>query len=89
MSEFDICLSFNWKRNKMLKTAKISDKFETSGENALNYKKSQGTAFESGEVFRAVFENATEGILLADPNSRKFLLGNAEIPEPWAMLWRR
>jgi diguanylate cyclase (GGDEF)-like protein/PAS domain S-box-containing protein len=79
MSEFDICLSFNWKRNKMLKTAKISDKFETSGENALDYEKSQGTAFGSGEVFRAVFENATDGILLAYANSRKLLLGNAEI----------
>ena len=63
----------------MLKTTKISDKFETLSENALGYETPQEGSFKSGEIFRAVFENANDGILLADANSRKLLLGNAEI----------
>jgi diguanylate cyclase (GGDEF)-like protein/PAS domain S-box-containing protein len=63
----------------MLKTTKIPDKFETLSKNALDDEISQDGPFKSGEIFRAVFENMTDGILLADAKSRKLLLGNAEI----------
>ncbi len=63
----------------MLKTAKISDKFESLNKNALDDETPQEGPFKSGEIFRAVFENMTDGILLADAKSRELLLGNAEI----------
>jgi diguanylate cyclase (GGDEF)-like protein/PAS domain S-box-containing protein len=63
----------------MLKTTKIPDKFETLSENALDYETPQEGPFKTGGIFRAVFENANDGILLAEAKSLKLLLANAEI----------
>ncbi len=37
------------------------------------------TLKESEQIFRTIFENATDGILLADNENKKFLMGNTQI----------
>ncbi|HVN72140.1 MAG TPA: PAS domain-containing protein, partial [Desulfomonilia bacterium] len=42
-------------------------------------KQTNKTLKESGQIFRAIFENASDGILLADIESKKFFMGNKQI----------
>jgi PAS domain S-box-containing protein len=45
----------------------------------IKFKKGQNQPDESEQIFRVIFDNAADGILLADAKSRKFYMGNKVI----------